>query len=133
VILVDTSVIIDKLKKVENPKTRLLDRLHEAKTPFGISIFTFHEVLQGARSEAEFDKLESYLSTQRIFSLPNTPNVYAGSARLFFDLRRQGVTVRNTIDVLIAFTAIINQIPLLHNDRDFDYIADKIPELKILK
>jgi len=132
-ILVDTSVIIDKLKKVENPKTILLDRLHEAKTPFGISVYTFHEVLQGAKNETEFNKLESYFSTQKIFYLPNTPKIYTGSARLFFDLRRQGVTVRSTIDVLIAFTAIINQIPLLHNDRDFDYIAEKIPELKILE
>ena len=55
------------------------------------------------------------------------------SAELYFDLRRQGITVRNTIDILIAFTAIVNQLPLLHNDQDFDFMAEKIPELKILK
>ena len=132
-ILVDTSVLIDKFRKIENPKTLLLDQLHEAKSPFGISIFTFHEILQGAKSEDEFRKLNSYLSTQKIFSLPNTTEIYAKSARLYFDLRRQSITIRNTIDVLIAFTAIYHKIPLLHNDRDFDFIAEKISGLQIYK
>ena len=130
-ILVDTSVLIDKLRKIENPKTLLLDQLHKARTPFGISIFSYHEVLQGAKSEGEFQKLNSYFSTQKIFYLPNTAETYARSARLYFDLRRQSVTIRNTIDVLVAFTAIYHKIPLLHNDRDFDFIAERIPELKI--
>jgi len=131
-ILVDTSVLIDKLKKIENPKTLLLDQLHETKSPFGISIFTFHEVLQGAKSEAEFHKLHSYFSTQKIFSLPGIAEIYSKSARMYFDLRRHSITIRNTIDVLIAFTAIYYKIPLLHNDRDFDFIAEKIPDLKII-
>ena len=132
-ILVDTSVIIDKLKKTENPKTLLFDRLHETKTPFGISILTFHEILQGAKTEIEFFKLKSYLSTQKIFYLPNTAEIYAESAKLYVNLRRRSITVRNTVDVIIAFTAIINQFPLLHNDRDFDFMAEEIPELKILE
>jgi len=132
VILVDTSVLIDKLRKVENQKTILLDRLRETKTPYGISIFTFHEVLQGAKSEPEFKKLYDYFSTQKVFSLPNTAEVYAKSAGLCFDMRRQGLTVRNTIDVLIAYTAIHFNLPLLHNDRDFDFIAEKNPKLKII-
>jgi len=131
-ILVDTSVLIDKLRKIENPKTLLLDRLHDTGTPYGISIFTFHEILQGAKSENEFKKLYSYFSTQKLFSLPSNAEVYANSAKLYFDLRRKSLTIRNTIDVLIAFTAIHYDIPLLHNDRDFDFIAERIPELKII-
>ena len=132
-ILVDTSVLIDKLRKVENDKTILLDRLNNAKTPFGISLFTFHEILQGAKSETEFIKLYDYFSTQKIFSLPNNEEAYAESAKLCFNLRRQGLTLRNTIDALIAYTAIYYDLPLLHNDRDFDFIAEKTPELKVLK
>jgi len=131
-ILVDTSVLIDKLRKIENPKTLLLDRLHDTGTPYGISMFTFHEILQGAKSENEFKKLFNYFSTQKLFSLPGTAEVYANSAKLYFDLRRKSLTIRNTIDVLIAFTAIHYDIPLLHNDRDFDFIAERIPELKII-
>ena len=131
-ILVDTSVLIDKLRKIENPKTLLLDRLHDTGTPYGISMFTFHEILQGAKSENEFKKLYNYFSTQKLFSLPGTAEVYANSAKLYFDLRRKSLTIRNTIDVLIAFTAIHYDIPLLHNDRDFDFIAERVPELKII-
>jgi len=131
-ILVDTSVLIDKLRKIENPKTLLLDRLHDTGTPYGISMFTFHEILQGAKSENEFKKLYNYFSTQKLFSLPGTAEIYANSAKLYFDLRRKSLTIRNTIDVLIAFTAIHYDIPLLHNDRDFDFIAERVPELKII-
>jgi predicted nucleic acid-binding protein len=131
-ILVDTSVIIDKLRKIENPKTIILDQLNTNKAPFGISILTFHEILQGAKSIVEFDKLHRYFSTQTIFALPNTTSIYTQSAKLYFDLRRQGVTVRSTIDVMIAFTAIHNKVPLLHNDSDYDLMAERIPELMIL-
>ena len=131
-ILVETSVLIDKLRKIENKKTALLDRLHETKTPFGISIFTFHEILQGAKSEPEYKILHNYFSTQKIFSLPNTTETYNESAKLCFNLRRQGLTIRNTIDILIAYTAIHYNLTLLHNDRDFDFIAEKTIKLKIL-
>ncbi|MCL2873851.1 MAG: PIN domain-containing protein [Defluviitaleaceae bacterium] len=130
--LVDTSVLIDKLRKIENEKTLKLDELHRSGAPFGISIYTFHEVLQGAKSEVEFRKLYDYFSTQKIFSLPNTPDVFAKSARIYFDLRKEGTTVRNTIDILIAYTAIYYSLPLLHNDADFDYITEKIPKLQVI-
>jgi len=131
-ILVDTSVLIDKLRKVENTKTLKLDEFNSTGTPFGISIYTFHEILQGAKSESEFQKLYDYFSTQKIFSLPDTPSVFAQSARMYFDLRRGGTTIRNTIDILIAYTAIYYDLQLLHNDTDFDYIAARVPELKIV-
>ena len=130
--LVDTSILIDKLRKNKNPKTLLFDRLHATKAPFCISFLTYHEILQGAKSDNEFQKLSSYLSTQTMIALPETPDVYADSAKLYFKLRRLGVTVRNTIDVMIAYTAVYYKLPLLHNDRDFDLIADSTPELIIL-
>ena len=131
-ILVDTSVLINKLRKIENDKTKKLDELYRTGAPFGISIYTFHEILQGAKSEAEFQKLYAYFSTQKIFSLPNTPDIFAESAKLYFDLRREGTTIRNTIDVLIAYTAIHFNLRLLHDDTDYDYIAEKIPKLQII-
>jgi len=130
--LVDTSVLIDKLRKNENNKTALLDRLHETKSPYGISIYTFHEILQGAKFEPEFNRLYHYFSTQNIFYLPMSQTVYVESAKLCFALRRQGFATCNTIDILIAFTAIYHQLPLLHNDRDFDFIAERVPKLTIM-
>jgi len=127
-----TSVLIDKLRKIENEKTRVLDGLYESGVSFGISIFTLHEILQGAKSEKEFYRLQEYFSTQKIFSLPNTPDVFAKSAKMYFDLRREGTTIRNTIDVLIAYTAIYYDLPLLHNDSDFDFMAKRFLDMKIV-
>jgi predicted nucleic acid-binding protein len=68
-----------------------------------------------------------------IYYPPHDRIFYEKAARLYFDLRRQGVTIRNSIDVLIALTAIENNLMLLHNDCDFDAIADMTASLQILK
>jgi predicted nucleic acid-binding protein len=68
-----------------------------------------------------------------MYYLPNELKSYEHAAKIFFDLRRKGTTVRGTIDVLIALTAIEHNLILLHNDRDFDAIAKFTPELKVLE
>jgi predicted nucleic acid-binding protein len=132
-ILVDTSVMIDYLKGMDNAKTRLLDKAIEFDIPFGISVYTYQEVLQGARDENEFQLLKQYLSSQKVYMLPNMIKSYEQAARLFFDLRRKGRTIRSIIDVLIAQTAIHYRMFLLHNDRDFDNIAEAVEPLNILE
>ena len=131
-ILVDTSVMIDKLRKVENEKTVLFDRHHVSKIPFAISVFTFHEILQGAVSDPDFKQLFKYFSTQKIYTLPSTVIAYAESAKLCFEMHQLGVSNMNTINALIAHTAIHYNIPLLHNDEVYDLIAEHNPKLKIL-
>ena len=132
-ILVDTSVLIDFLKGKENRKTELFDTVLIRKLPYGIAAYTYQEILQGARSESEYDKLKEYLSTQTIYFLPEETTIYEEAARAYFNLRRQGITLRSTIDMLIVLIAVKNDLLLLHNDRDFDDIAMKYSELKILK
>ena len=131
-ILVDTSVLIDFLKGVQNAKIELFEKILEQKMPYGIASYTYQEVLQGARDKREYEKLKDYLSTQNIYFLPETIDIYEKAANMFFDLRRQGITPRSTIDILIASIAIEHNLFLLHNDRDFDVISGKIHELKIL-
>jgi predicted nucleic acid-binding protein len=131
-ILVDTSVLVDKLRQVETEKTRILDEFRRMGKAFGISIYTLHEILQGAKSEKEFSTLREYFSAQVIFSLPASPSIYAQSAHMYYNLRRCGVTIRNTVDVLIAYTAIYHRLPLLHSDVDFDQIALHTPQLQIV-
>ena len=131
-VLVDTSVIIDKIKKVENKKTVLFDRHLAAQKSFGISVFTFHEILQGAISDSEFKQLYKYFSTQKILTLPNTATAYAESAKLCFRMKNQGIVMSSTINILIAYTAIHYKIPLLHNDAEFDLIAEYNPRLRIM-
>ncbi|MCL1914422.1 MAG: PIN domain-containing protein [Eubacteriaceae bacterium] len=132
-ILVDTSVLINYLKGQTDPKSQLFASVLSRDIPFGISAYTYQEILQGARDEKEFAQLKDYLSTQTIYDLPEGAITYEKAARLYFELRRKGITTLSSIDILIALTAIeYNQI-LLHNDNDFDTIAEKVDELSILK
>ena len=132
-ILVDTSVLIGYLKGQDDARTLLFDELQTRKIPFGISPYTLQEVLQGARNEEDYQRLWEYLSTQIIYFLPEEISTYEKAAQLYFDLRRKGLTPRSTIDILIALTALENKLMLLHNDRDFDLMAEQMKELKILR
>lgn len=129
-ILVDTSVLIKYLKGDTDHKTVLLKEILSRDIPFGISAYTYQEVLQGARDEAEFHTLKEYLSAQKIYFLNQDAGTYEKAATMYFTLRRKGVTPRSTLDILIALTAVENNLALLHHDRDFDIIAGYIKELK---
>jgi len=120
--LVDTSVLIDFLKGSDTPQSKKFESILENKIPFGISAFTYQEVLQGAKDTKEYDKLNNYLSTQKIYYPSNKS--YEKAAKLFFTCRKSGITIRSTIDTLIATSAIENNLILLHNDRDFDKMAE---------
>ena len=132
-ILVDTSVLIDFLKGKENHKTEIFKNVLQRNLPYGIAAYTFQEVLQGARNEGEYEKLKEYLSTQTIYFLPEEMESYEEAAQVYLNLRRQGITPRSTIDMLIAIIAVKNDLYLLHNDRDFDVLATKFNRLKILE
>jgi hypothetical protein len=131
-ILVDTSVLIGFLKGQVDDKTELFKEILTRDIPFGISSYTYQEVLQGARNKAEFQTLKNYLATQHIYYLEHEAFTYEKAARLYFNLRRKGVIPRSTLDMLIALTAIENNLALIHNDSDFDMMAEHIPELRIL-
>jgi predicted nucleic acid-binding protein len=131
VILVDTSVLIDYLKGQENLAAEKFQEILELSIPFGINSMIFQEVLQGARNQAEFNKLKEYLETLDFYELKSGRSSYEKAAYMNFLCRRSGVTVRSTIDLLIAQTAIEHGVPLLHNDDDFTHIAAVIEELKI--
>jgi len=130
VILVDSSVLIDFLEGRENvPVDRFVEVL-DRDIPFGVSPLTILEVLQGAATEKDFAKLREYLGSQRIYNLAGGFDSYAGAAKIFFALRRKGMSARSSVDCLIAQTAIEHDLSLLHNDSDFDRIA-KVSSLKI--
>ncbi|MCL2378764.1 MAG: PIN domain-containing protein [Defluviitaleaceae bacterium] len=129
-ILVDTSVLVDVLKGVQNEKSALFKRIIEHNLSYGISEYTYLELLQGARNHKEYSNLNEYLLDMTIYMLSKTVEIYEHAASMYFNLRRQGVIPRSTIDVLIALTAIEHGLTLLHNDKDFDAMVNKIPELR---
>ena len=120
-ILADTSVLIDFLKGTKTESCEKLKNILQQGIPFGINSLIFQEVLQGAKSEKEYRLLRQYLETQRF---------YHPRDQIYFKCRRKGVTIRSTIDCIIAQTAIEHDLFLLHSDTDFDAMATVIP-LKI--
>jgi hypothetical protein len=127
VILVDSSVLIDFLEGRENVPVDHLVEVLDRDIPFGISPLTILEVLQGAATEKDFATLREYLGSQRIYELAGGTESYAAAARIFFELRKKGMSVGSSVDCLIAQTAIEHGLFLLHNDSDFDRIAQVSP------
>ena len=126
--LIDTSVLIDFLKGRETKQSKKLEYIIMNKIPFGISAFSYQELLQGAKDESEYKKLKRYLSTQKIYY--PTHRRFNDASKLFFSCRKKGITIRGTIDALIAVTAINEELILLNSDRDFEKIA-KVADLKV--
>jgi predicted nucleic acid-binding protein len=110
---------------------QLFDDVLDRQIPFGINDHIYQEILQGARDRKEFNTLKEYFETIPFYTLKKGRNSFEKAAIINFSCRKNGITIRSTIDVLIAETAIENDLYLLHNDLDFTYMAKVIPELKI--
>jgi predicted nucleic acid-binding protein len=130
-ILVDSSVIIGYLKGRENQAIGAFDEVLSRGFPYGINGLIFQEVLQGARDEAEFETLRVFLGSVHFFSLLLGEESYERAAKLYFLCRKSGVTIRSTVDMIIAETAIENDLLLLHDDSDFLSMSTVIKELRL--
>jgi hypothetical protein len=84
------------------------------------------EVLQGFKSDKDYEAAKAYLG-ELPFRQIGGYNVAVQSAQNYRQLRKAGVTVRKTIDIIIATFCIIEGLPLLHDDRDFNPIASHFP------
>jgi predicted nucleic acid-binding protein len=116
-ILVDTSVWIDYFNGRKNSQTDKLDEfLSVEEIIMGDIILA--EILQGFRKDSDFYKAKKALDSLQCYSISNK-KIAIKSAENFRDLRKKGVTVRKTTDMLIGTFCIENNIPLLHNDKDF--------------
>ena len=116
-ILVDSSVWIDYFSGTVTAQTDLLhDLLGQELVVIGDLILT--EVLQGFRLERDFRKARQLLGTLILKEMLGK-HMAVKSAQNHRKLRRKGVTVRKTIDIIIATFCIENKLPLLHSDKDF--------------
>lgn len=116
-ILVDTSVWIDYFNGRDTPQTDELDALLGSE-PLGIGDLILAEVLQGFRSDADFRKARELLTSLTVFDLLGAENAIR-SAEHYRELRKRGITVRKTADVVIATFCIVENHALLFSDRDF--------------
>lgn len=129
--LIDTSVWIDYFRGNENHATRCFVDILDKKLSFGITGLIYQEILQGAKSVTDFDKLTVYLSTQYFFHPTDEIITYQLAAQLYFSCRRIGLTPRSSIDCLIAQIAIEHNLILLHNDNDYEIIKQVAPQLTL--
>ena len=116
-VLVDTTVWIDFFAARQLAHVTTLETLIKGREDICICGIILTEVLQGIRKETEFRKTRSLFNS--LIFLPMTYSTFLQSARIYRDLRQRGITIRKSVDCMIASVAIENDIPLLHNDKDF--------------
>jgi predicted nucleic acid-binding protein len=117
-ILVDSSVWIDYFRGADTPQADRLDALLGVE-PLVIGDLILTEILQGITADHEFERVRRLLLTLDVITLGG-PDVAILAARHYRHLRGLGITVRKTIDTLIATRCIYDGHALLYSDRDFD-------------
>ncbi|MGV0026145.1 type II toxin-antitoxin system VapC family toxin [Phormidesmis priestleyi] len=116
-ILVDSSVWIDYFNGQNTPQVNTLDHLLGTQ-PLAIGDLILVEVLQGFRHDSDCLTAKQVLTSLTIFNLLNA-DLAIQSADHFRILRKRGVTIRKTIDVIIATFCIVENHTLLFSDKDF--------------
>ncbi len=116
-IIADTSVWIGYLNGSSDPATDRLDfELLQGNVAIGDLIYL--EILQGIRSDADYQRTKSTLGKLEQHAMLGREMVEL-CAENYRALRKKGITIRKTADVIIATFCIINRLPLLFTDRDF--------------
>jgi predicted nucleic acid-binding protein len=131
-LIVDSTVWIDGFNsKVKTPEKEILKQLIINDYPIYLCPIIYQEVLQGIRDEKTFDQVKYILQQYRMsdIDLMDATN-YA--IDLYRHLRKKGITIRKSVDCLIASYTILGNMYILHNDSDFTQIA-KESELKVYK
>ena len=116
-IVVDSSVWIDYFTGKNTAEAEKLDSVL-GEDPIAIGDLVLTEVLQGFRTDKDFRTAKELLMSLNAVNMLDT-TIALKSAVNFRTLRKKGVTVRKTIDTIIATYCIENKLPLLHSDKDF--------------
>ncbi|MEM9008754.1 MAG: PIN domain nuclease [Cyanobacteria bacterium P01_F01_bin.86] len=119
-LLIDTSVWINVFRDRSGQVRQQIEAMIAGRDIL-LTRFTQLELLQGSLNEKEWKLLSTYLEAQDYVELK--PYSWQAAARIYYDLRRRGLTVRSSIDCCIAQAALENDLLLVHDDRDFGTIA----------
>ena len=117
-IFLDSTVLIDYFNGKNTWQVEILDTIL-GKELVVIGDYVLTEVLQGFKSDKEFQEAKSKLLLLPCYNIGGK-EMAIQSANNYRYLRKKGVTIRKTIDVMIATFCIENTLTLLHNDKDFD-------------
>lgn len=123
-IVVDSSVWIDYFTGKQTPATDKLNSvLGVERVAVGDLMLT--EVLQGFRVDKEFRQARRLLLSLTVLNILNI-DIALKSATNYRELRKKGITVRQTVDTIIATYCVEHKLPLLHSDRDFQPFHDHL-------
>ena len=130
-IVVDTTVWIDFLEARGTAFDRHLTELVEQDAPIALIDIVYCEVLQGIRDDDVYRRTRLSLLAHPILRPQGLPT-FEAAANLYRAARRQGITIRSTVDCLIAATCLETGAEIFHNDRDFDALA-RVSDLAIYR
>ena len=119
-VLVDTTIWIDFFADKDTPQVSVLELLLTEGQDVCTCGIVLTEVLQGVRDDRVYRKIKSYFNN--LIYLPMNQSSFVKSADMYRSLRKDGITIRKSLDCMIAAVAIVHSVQLLHNDRDFDPI-----------
>ncbi len=117
-IFLDSTVLIDYFNGRNNWQVEVLDSILGRELVV-IGDYVLTEVLQGIRNDKEYQKARTILLSFPCFDIGGK-EIALQSVKNYRFLRKKGITVRKTIDTIIATFCIENKLTLLHNDKDFD-------------
>jgi hypothetical protein len=129
--VVDTTVLIDFLEARGTPFDRHLTALLEDDAPLARVDIVYCEVLQGIRDDDVYRRTRTSLLAHPILR-PRGLETFETAANLYRAARRRGLTVRRSVDCLIAATCLETDSEIDHNDRDFDALA-RVSDLTIYR
>ncbi|HSN53785.1 MAG TPA: PIN domain nuclease [Candidatus Sulfomarinibacteraceae bacterium] len=122
-VLVDTSAWIDFLNGHPSPEASAMARLIREEADVVTCGVVVAEVLQGLRRPGTRAEIEGHLLDMEWLT-PREPETYLEAARVYRELRSRGITIRSTIDCLIATLAAEHDVLLLSKDRDLELIVE---------
>ena len=123
-IIVDSSVWIDYFNGTETPQSNRLDQLLGIE-PVGLGDLILTEVLQGFSQDKDYRLARELFSELTVFEMLGV-NRAIQAADTFRKLRKSGITIRKTADIIIGTYCIDQNMPLLYSDRDFDPMVSKL-------
>ena len=129
-VLVDTGVWIDFLAGRTTPEVSLIVSLLEEKETISYTGQILQELMQGCSDETDAQTIEVHF--EPFIELFPERSSYRLAAKIYRDCRKQGYTIRSSVDCLIAACAIENDCQVHHKDRDFKFI-EEVCGLKILR
>ena len=124
-VLVDSTVFIDFFGGRETIQTARLEECFQNGDEVCYCGFVLTEVLQGIRDEKQLATVKRHF--EKLLYLEDNRSTFELGATIYRELRRDGVTIRNSIDCLIAATVIQHGVNFLEHDRDYKFIDRHFP------